>query len=427
LAEACFRFSPQLAVREIREGDSDYSVFIEIGGCQRLYSEELLKLKLSMLAKRFGWLSRVTFGESAGEAFALARNPGFPYFEDLPLEALVDFMTPFGLDPDGDYLEKKISQLVETLKILGLKNVREFASLPPRTLSSRFGKEAVELSGCIRDQFEMPWPGFHPSSKVIEKAPVENSESLEALSFVLKMLVDRAVARLHGRCERASVVQLDFELVRWGRRPEGRDAKVFLRSFKLELPIPQGSTRGLLPILQEYLSARLQREPLVAPVDSIQLQILETVPSRGSQRDFFSRKEEEAEIWDALVSRLSLKIGVGNVYTAVPVNRYLPEKAYRRSLKKLSPDEYVGAAWPERPTRVLRVPQPLLPHPESEEKWKVAEVKGPERISSEWWNSQYEGIFRDYYRVKTVTGEELWVFRNRKSSEPVLYLHGYFD
>jgi protein ImuB len=416
LAEACFRFTPQIAVRRSQE---EAAIYLEIGGCSQLYSEQLLKMKLTTLAKRFGLLSRISMGDSAGEAFAMARNPNYFHLEDLLLDALLDFLTPFGVDPDS---EKKIVQAIQVLKTLGLKNVGEFAAIPPRTLASRFGKEAVELSARVRKQLELAWPGFHPSALIVEKSTVENSENLEALGFVIKGLVDRVIARLHGRSERVSILQLDLELVRWGRRKdhECEGAKAAKREIRLELPIPQGSTYGLFPIIQEHLSRHLQNHPLMAPVDSMAIQVLEAVPSRGAQKDFFSRKEEESEIWDSLVARLSLKIGAGKVFTAAPVKRYLPEKAYTRSLKKLPIDAYLSPLWPHRPTRILKHPKPVEP-----EGWTT--LDGPERLSGEWWNSSYEGFFRDYYRVKTISGEQLWVFVNRKSSERAFYLHGYFD
>jgi hypothetical protein len=435
LAEACYRFTPQIALRQVgvvakNNNNNDYNdtaIFLEIGGCGRLYSEQLLQMKLTTLAKRFGWLSRIAFGDSPGEAFALARNPNYFYLEDLPLEALADYLTPFG----GENLEdaqKDMIKTIQILKTLGLKNVGEFATLPPRTLASRFGKEAVELSARVRNQLEMPWPGFHPSSMITEKASVENSENLEALGFVIKNLVDRVVARLHGRCEKVSAIQLDLELLKWGRSSK-ENSTASRREFKIELPIAQGSVRGLFPILHEHLSAALQRAPLLTPVDCVELKVLESVPSRGAQRDFFSRKEEESELWDALVARLCLKIGAEKVFTALPVKRYLPEKSYRRSIRKLSAENYLSAAWPHRPTRILKHPKKLSSDEREASDWTI--LDGPERLCGEWWNSHShsneEGFFRDYYHVRTIHGEELWVFINRQSIEPVFYLHGYFD
>jgi hypothetical protein len=68
----------------------------------------------------------------------------------------------------------------------------------------------------------------------------------------------------------------------------------------------------------------------------------------------------------------------------------------------------------------LKHPKPIEPNG-----WTT--IDGPERLSGEWWNSSYEGFNRDYYRMKTVQGEQLWVFINRKAKEPTYYLHGYFD
>ena len=428
LAESCYRFTPQIAIRGEEEGSLDQAIFLEISASHRLFSEQLLSLKLATLAKRFGYLSRVTFGDSSGEAFALARNPNFFYGRDLPLEALVDYAFPFRVDSDA---EMKVLELIGALKLLGLNNSGEFANLPPATLASRFGKEAVKLSACVRNEWEHAWPGFYPAVRVIEKSPVENSENLEAIVFVLKGLVDRIVARLCGRSERVSVLEIQFELVKWGGAQ--RDGKAIKRSFKLSLPLAQGSVNGLLPLIQEYLSQCIQREPLEAPVDVVQIEVLETVPARGSQRDFFSKKEEHAEIWDALVARLSQKLGKERVFTAVPVKRYLPEKAFQPTLKKEKPEAYAQPLWPTRPTRLLKSPEPLkrqgslVLHPLTGRKWQITEAEGPERLSGEWWNSNYEGFNRDYYRLKTASGEELWVYLNRSAPEKVYYLHGYFD
>lgn len=433
LAESCFRFTPQIAIRKEEEESAEQAVFLEITASHRLFSEQLLSLKLITLAKRFGYLSRVTFGDSAGEAFALARNPSFFYGRDLPLEALVDFAFPFELDPEA---EKKVIQLIRSLDVLGLKNVGEFGHLPPATLASRFGKEAVRLSACVRNEWQHAWPGFHPVSQVIERSAVENSENLEALVFVLKSLVDRMVARLCGRGERALVLQIDFDLVKWGYLKREPNAKAIRKSFKLALPLAQGSVSGILPLIQEYLAQKmslaLTRDQAFfeAPIDSVSLTVLETAPSRGAQRDFFSKKEEQAEVWDALVARLAQKLGKERVFTAVPVKRYLPEKAFSRTLKKEKPEAYVQPDWPARPSRLLKYPEPvtkqgaIVIHPITGKKWQITQSVGPERLSGEWWNSNFEGFNRDYYRWRTAQGEELWVFSDLKEE---FYIHGYFD
>jgi hypothetical protein len=45
-------------------------------------------------------------------------------------------------------------------------------------------------------------------------------------------------------------------------------------------------------------------------------------------------------------------------------------------------------------------------------------------LVGEWWSGT-EALKRDYFRVGTETGEELWIFRIPDSDK--LFLHGYFD
>jgi hypothetical protein len=57
------------------------------------------------------------------------------------------------------------------------------------------------------------------------------------------------------------------------------------------------------------------------------------------------------------------------------------------------------------------------------QRWLTKEWHGPERLSGEWWES---GFSRDYYRVVTDQGLQLWVFF-APTEPPELKLHGYFD
>ena len=449
LVEACGRFTPQIALRN-RE-----AIFLEIGKCRGLHDPRFLELQLISLAKRFGWRSRVAIAETPSLALVRARfrrrsepsNP--PDLLAIPLEGLHDLATPFHADPE---IRKKIDLMIQVLKSLGLKNVAEFVAIPPSTLASRFGQEGVELSARARGESPMQetaWPGFHPSPDLFEKSQIENSENLEALLFVLRGCIDRAVARLRGRAERASVIEVEFEFPKWST------LKSTLRTFQVSLPIPQGSVQGILPILHEHLSRALEREPLEAPVEALVFRVSETVPGHGPQRDFFTKKEEEAEIWDSLVGRLSLKLGKNQVFVAKAIERYRPEcgfircelSEFDRSLEVSPP-----IPWPQhlffrpaaRPSRIFKRPQRLrrigqrLVDSESGRHWKVSDWQGPERLSGEWWMRENPGFIarepsgfdRDYYRVTTVTGELLWIFVNRDAApraEHSLYLHGYFD
>jgi hypothetical protein len=366
----------------------------------------------------------------------------------MPLEALIDFGSPFRFDPD---LQKKTLELIRLLKKLGLRTVGGFMDLPSESLAGRFGREvselALRLSASVDGRLSLPWPGFHPKPLVSEEADLESMEGmsgvspdLSALMFVLKSLIDRSVARLRGRGERASSVQVEIELENWSTVKNTR------KRWKLMLPLPMSSGTSLLAILQETISYSLGRESLEAPARKIHFTVLETVPGFGAQRDFFNRKEEEAELWDSLVARLSHKLGPQRVFVAQPVDRYLPEAAWVKKLELerglLANFAVKGATVlkpeflrPARPSRLLADPVPLqrvgalLRDPDTGTRWRIADWDGPERLSGEWWKADsLDAFHRDYYQVKTESGERLWVFvcRSPEGSQRVC-LHGYFD
>src|SRR4051812_29270394 len=366
--EACGRFSPQVSLR------GSESVFLDMTKSQALFGDGLAR-RIQRLAVRFGMdpaKIRIGEGTDAGMALVCARHPrfardlkalGVAALKGLSLEALIDFGSPFRFDPD---LQRKTLDLIRILKELGIRSVAGFLDLPSESLASRFGQEiselAMRLQASADGRLSLPWPGFHPKAQVTELADLECTEGvssdLSGLLFVLKTLIDRSVARLRGRGERASMVQVELDLENWST------IKNTKRRWKLTLPLPMSSAASLLAILQETLSYSLGHEPLEAPARQVHFTVLEAVPGYGAQRDFFSRKEEEAELWDSLVGRLSHKLGKQRVFVAEPVDRYLPEESWGRKLELerglLSSYAVRGSAAlqpvfirPERPSRLL--------------------------------------------------------------------------
>ena len=66
-AEACFRFSPQVALR------GEEAVFVEIGGSSHLFSEQTMPLRLTALCQRFDVQAKVAIADDAPTALAMAR------------------------------------------------------------------------------------------------------------------------------------------------------------------------------------------------------------------------------------------------------------------------------------------------------------------------------------------------------------------
>lgn len=422
-AEACLRFTPQIAVRD------NEAVFLEIGGSLGLFTEETILARLSVLAQRFGLMPQLGVADDAPTALAMARF-GVRRRELLPLMSLLDYAMPFERDLQ---VEAKLRRMIETLQMLGLKSLQDFVRLPSKTITARFGEQGLEVSRRIYESFlghlDLVWPRFQPPETICERIDLFDGgmlapcAELEPLLFVIRGLADRMMARLRGRSLRLATLEIEASLEKLTR------SQATQVSWTIRLPMPQGSVSGLLPILRDRLGGDFSRSPLIAPVNSLSLRALETAPGHAAQRGLFTDDDEDGELWDALVGRICEKIGKERAFIALSNDRHLPERAWKPALELVdSVDNSVDI--PERPARVLRKPVALEKRgdtlSQNEKCWQIVEWQGPERISCEWWRDpSYEGFNRDYYRVLTHTGEQLWVFSVPGRSG--FYLHGYFD
>jgi hypothetical protein len=530
LAEACYRLTPRIALRE------NEALFLEIDQCQRLYNEHIFMMRLQSLLKRFGRQARVGISDDPAFALAFART-GLNQRRVLPLESLLDIANPFFRDDD---VVSQITQFIIMLGKLGLRTFQDFAALPPRTIAPRFRALGLELhhkvAAGIASRAAAPasanppaggtastsspaglgaypgdaaydsslWPIFTLPEKIIERTELDyygNCTHLEPLLFVLKPLLSRMMARLAGRGERLSSFELDLEFEKLSTNKKPKCVWGF------DLPLPQGSEHAILPIIRERLSRDLQREPLKTEVVAIEVRVIETSPGQYWQRNFFNRREEEQEAWNSLIVRLCEKLGHEHSFVASPTESYRPEKAWRKikheekhamkqpaqaSLEYATNPNAQSLAYnpvpsnaivmpafngscamqltaeitrrhdasinampgssqhahieqiikaeitpfelpfPQRPLRILKYPQALVKvnnalvivdqHKGPGKRWEISDWEGPERLSGEWWGEEFE---RDYFRVGTHTGEQLWIYRIPNSSQ--IFLHGYFD
>lgn len=415
IAESCLRFSPRVA---LREGEA---IFVEAESSGP-YSPESLVLRILFLCRRFRYAPRITVAEDAPTALAMARfHVDSP--RELPLEALMDYAAPFErLDPSGPE-SKRLGFILLSLRGLGLKTLEDFTRLEPGSLVTRFGEEGQTLGVKIREALLRPWPRFMPEqriSQVLDLRQVEDQTAcadFQILLHHLELAVEQAVSRLRGRGLKAASVQVEFKLERGAPR-----------RWPLWLPVPQGATRGILTLLRDRIRQDLDRRPIPSGVTTIRFDVLETVRSRTAQSDLFGRGSEEAEAWEGLAARLEDKLGKEKVFLAAPVERHLPEKAWKRTLEvvlrpMIQRGPLPGSRPSSRPSRLLKRPQaldrsgPLLS--------TAVDWSEPERIAGEWWfHPQHLPYDRSYYRVTTQGGERLWVF---ETADHRWFLHGYFD
>lgn len=406
LAEACLRISPQVAV-------GDRCLFIEIGKSSRIYSDQTLLLRVQALLKRFSVTGRIGVGDDIPTARARA------FFQNarMPIEALQIYATPFRI---SDSLAKPILNL----KRLGLQFLDEFSSLPIASLASRFGKDGLYARHYLDHVREIAWPFFQPKEQISESETLNEGaiiREFEPLLFLLKKNVDRALLRLFSQGKQALEVRVRIHLDKYSTVKEP------LREWVFEFAFPQGSVIGVLPILRERIDRDLQRKPFESPVEKIEFEILNGVSSQGRQKDFFNKKEEESESFNAVVSRLTEKLGFDQVFLANPIESYFPDQSWR---KTLDPHSFIKEAekppLPPRPLRLLKKPQKLVRIDSyfvlRERKWRITEIKDVERLSGAWWMNETE---REYFRAEVAGGEELWIYQDASTKD--FYLHGIFD
>lgn len=458
VAESALRYSSQVA---IRPGDA---VFIETGGSRHLFGDDALCARLTALARRFPAAvpPRVGIGAHAAEALAFARfganrdgRPDGPPLRagSLPFEAFECYASPFLHDDD---ITHQMAALGAGLNALGLRTLGDLLAMPPMRLGERFGPNAALLRERIAGRLDMAWPRFTPAPRVEEDldlrevATQEAVADAEGLLFHLKQAADRVAARLRGRGLRAAGLELTLGF----ERTRGViDAAPWV--LPLELPVPLAAPRALMQLLQLRLEAHARLNRLPRPVARLGLRVTATAPGFNPQREAFSRHEEEVEALHSVLARLTQKLGEDQAYYAMLLERHLPEQAWKKQASP--PDAPVEAPvpmaadasalaipmlpLPPRPSRMLQKPL-LLTRTEDwllywgggkkGRRWRALSWEGPERLQKPWWVDaaawDVDTPARDYWRVRTEQGMELWVFtrQGEEASAGALWLQGWW-
>lgn len=392
--------------------------------------ESILAQQVLAAAAEMGWTARAAVATGRGPARAIAAHgrggsrtgEGFlvvPPGEtaraiaSLPIEAL-------GLP----------SAVADRLAGLGIADAGALSRLPPGSLAHRFGPEGVLAARLARGEDDAPLAPFVPETLPEEALDLEApAEAADPLLFGLKRLADRVAARLAGRGLGATRLKITLAL-----DPRGEERLL------VPLATPTASAgRWLLPVKEHLFSLRLP-----AAVTGLKLAAIEVAPVAPEQLAIGDRPEALAAL-EGVLARLAVRIGEEALFAAEPVERYLPEGAYRpvpfrpaeaRPRPQAALGLFQGARVdapppPPRPTRLLAAPAPVVAEGEGGRLTairidgrarEVLEMEGPERLRGEWWSAPFD---RDYYRVRLDGLGDCWVFRD--GGDGRLYLHGFFD
>ncbi len=327
-----------LSLSPLVEAGTDGEVYLELGGLARLHQRlrsnthrqgaspgtsessstespatETIETELAQEAlgrvARLGMEAAVGIASSkevaqlaarCGGARTIAAGREEEFLNWLPLDLLK-------LDHDAD---RGSAELEQTLARWGIRRLGELARLDIRAVGSRLGARAVELIRIARGECRTPLIARRAAENFAEAVELEwGVDSLEAMGFVMRPLLERMVERLKLRGMAAGEITLALELD--GRR---RDLR------RVALPAPTNEARTLLALILLNLEAA----PPTAAVEAIRITVEPRAP-RVAQADMFAPPCPAPERLHVTLARLAALCGPGKVGTLMPRNSHLPD------------------------------------------------------------------------------------------------------
>lgn len=387
LAAWAYRFSSHVSVHYPRallvEVQSSYSLF---GPWPRF--EALLRQELTAL----GFQHRIVVAPNAAAARALVNSHD-------------------GLAVDDEQLQKVLAQMpVDRLGLersaapafsrMGIRLFGHILTLPRDSIARRFSKEVLihvdTLLGARHLALDCYAPPDYFDSRIELNFEVE---SHQALLFPLRRLITDLAAYLAGRDSGVQRFTLHME-------HRGRDDTL--------LPIGLLSTEREPSMLFELTRGRLEQLQLPEPVLALRLIARDLPVFVPEHRELFTERPQQSLPWEQLRERLRARLGDNAVTGLQQQADHRPERAWQTG----------NEAGQAAATRIQgRRPGWLLNEPVATQFSGFQILAGPERIESGWWDGG--DVRRDYYLLKTQSGQLAWAYRRVGGTGP-LVLHGWF-
>ncbi len=347
LVDVALSFSPLV------EAGANGEVYFDLGGLERLHhyrhtnaspgedagarpieaqdNETALAEEALGRVARLGMDAAVGIASSKEVALLAARCGGARVIAPGREQEFLDWLPLDLLKLDGAGGGASGAELEQTLARWGIRRLGELARLDPRAVGSRLGARAVELIRIARGENRTPLMARRAADNFTETAELEwGVDSLEAMGFVMRPMLERAAERLALRGMAAGEIALALELD--GRR---RDLR------RIALPAPTIETRTLLALILLNLEAA----PPGAAVEAIRIAIEPRLP-RAAQTDLFAPPCPTPERLHVTLARLAALCGPGKVGTLGPRNSHLPDAV---ELGPFAPSPAIAAAPSQTP------------------------------------------------------------------------------
>lgn len=412
LAGWSIRFTPYVAI------DPPDGLLLDVTGCAHLWGgDDHYLTEIANRVKGRGYAIGVAMADTIGAAWALARYSQQP----MVIEKGGQVAALLALPPEALRLE---ADTIERLHKLGLRQVKDFLSIPGYSLRRRFGaafiKRLNQALGLEEEVIQPIYPVIEYSERLPCLEPIITRTGIEiALQRLLETIclrLQREEKGLRSACFAGYRIDGKTERIDIGTNHPSHNAEHLFKLFEMKLDTIQPE----MGIELFVLDAMMVEE--IAPV----------------QKKIWKENNTNDLQLSELLDRMAIKFGADAINRYLPDEHYLPERSIKKAgfLEEKTTCEWKSDKW--RPVQLLSPPEPIevtAPIPDyppmnfryKGKLHKIIKADGPERIEQEWWIAN--GRHRDYYYVEDEEGKRYWLFRSGHYSEDrseKWFIHGFF-
>jgi protein ImuB len=310
----------------------------------------------------------------------------------------------------------------QALATMGVGTVGECLRLPRDGFARRFGADALAMLDRATGRLAEPRAAFAAHERFTLRHDLEPEVGDAArLEVVLGPMLLELCRFLRERSRGVQAIEVQL-----------RHRQAPLTRVRLRFVQPIGAQPQRM---QDLLRERLARLELPEPVRSVRLLSGPLLDLQSDLVELFAHdRRESGENLPQLIERLRARLGHEAVHGLACVAEHRPEAAWRKEpspgLRPTSPARTgevreVARSAGEDPGEGFFRPLWLLEAPEPCDASRLELEDGPECIESGWWDGH--DVVRDYYVARRRDGSRVWIFRNRRDTDPAgWFLHGWF-
>jgi protein ImuB len=409
LTDFAYSFSP--VVEEVRSG----TVVIDVDGCELLFGSAY---ELADEVARRAQKSQTDGGLETTVSVAVAANPdaaihAASHLKGITFVSAGEELTCLGEFPIErlDYslvnLEKAVAaEMLETLRLWGVRTFADFAALPVAGVSERLGQAGLKLQQLAAGKTERHLRVKQPEPVFSNSIELEHAISeLEPLSFIFGRLLHQLCAALNAYALATNELRVTMQL-------EGQAT----HERKLSLPHPMRDHKVFLKLL--LLDAEIH--PPSSAVTSVSI-TCEPVKPRVLQSGLFVPLAPAPDKLELTLARLAKLVGEENIGSPALLDTHRPDAfSMKRFTLQTDSDRRRRRKNKQQPAAIKTRPYlgfrrfrpPLRAIVEAHQGWptqisawgkqrsvygKVVDLAGPWRTTGDWWRD--DGWARDEWDV----------------------------